>query len=190
MSVETHPFLISVRFHWPIAGAAGICEHCSADLFKDLNQAITLDGSPDLLTSGGDGEGHLCIIDSLMEISKLFTLVCHLSISTHLDPSPTLFICLILRIQPTPATHRYYSLRSHASISPMTYFSRTESIHRLVLQLSRRRGTLALMPAARAWRATLAAALHVLIAGVGAGTNQTCLQLCGPLVGLQSLSKL
>ena len=32
--------------------------------------------------------------------------------------------------------------------------------------------------------------LHVLVAGVGAGANQACLQLCGPLVGLERLSKL
>lgn len=141
------------------ARATGICEHCSANLLKDLNQAITLDGSPDLLTSGGDGEGHLwIIIDLSLEISKLFTLVYHLSISTHLDgTAPTLFICLILQRQPNPAMHRYHSLRSRVSISPMTYSSRTGSIHPLILQFSRRRGTLALMPAARAWRATLAA---------------------------------
>lgn len=43
------------------AGAASIGEHGAANLAEHLDQAVALNGGPDLLASGRDGEGHLHI---------------------------------------------------------------------------------------------------------------------------------
>ena len=55
------PFLISVRFHWPMQGPQAFASTVPPTLSEDLNQAVTLDGGPDLLAARGDGEGHLHI---------------------------------------------------------------------------------------------------------------------------------
>ena len=41
------------------AGSAGVGQHCASHLVEDVNEAVALDGGADLLTAGGDGEGHL-----------------------------------------------------------------------------------------------------------------------------------
>ena len=58
-SIACHTFLDLCAPPLPDAGPAGIGQHSAAHLLKDVQQAVTSDGGPDLLTAGGDGEGHL-----------------------------------------------------------------------------------------------------------------------------------